>query len=375
MKKETFYLVGGGTSGHVNPALSIAEVMQEKHPGSRIVFFVTETGVEYEMIKNAGFPYIVIEASRLPGSVNDFFSFLKASRSGYKSCIDAIKKDRPVAIIGTGGFVCAPLLLAAMRLKVPYLIHEQNAFPGKANRFFAKKARAVCISFESSREHFNTEAPIHLTGNPVRKIFFDKSPVSARQELEVTSDKFLVLMMGGSLGATSINQAVLDLFEKGIWQSLKKEYPELMFVMSTGERNYDSLRNKLASFETEDFLIKSYLDSTTWLPASDLFIGRAGASSCFEAAATATPAIFIPFQYAADNHQFFNAKSFADQRAAIMIEDKDINAQVLADQIVYLIENRRLMYEMSKKAKSLSMPNAASHIVEILNQVIDQEQE
>lgn len=375
MKKETFYLVGGGTSGHVNPALSIAEVMQEKHPESRIVFFVTETGVEYEMIKNAGFPYIVIEASRLPGSVNDFFSFLKASRSGYKSCIDVIKKDRPVAIIGTGGFVCAPLLLAAMRLKVPYLIHEQNAFPGKANRFFAKKARAVCISFESSREHFNTEAPIHLTGNPVRKIFFDKSSVSARQELEVTSDKFLVLMMGGSLGATSINQAVLDLFEKGIWQSLKKEYPELMFVMSTGERNYDSLRNKLASFETEDFLIKSYLDSTTWLPASDLFIGRAGASSCFEAAATATPAIFIPFQYAADNHQFFNAKSFADQRAAIMIEDKDINAQVLADQIVYLIENRRLMYEMSKKAKSLSMPNAASHIVEILDQVIDQEQE
>ena len=148
-----------------------------------------------------------------------------------------------------------------------------------------------------------------------------------------------------------------------------------MFVMSTGERNYDSLRNKLASFETEDFLIKSYLDSTTWLPASDLFIGRAGASSCFEAAATATPAIFIPFQYAADNHQFFNAKSFADQRAAIMIEDKDINAQVLADQIVYLIENRRLMYEMSKKAKSLSMPDAALHIVEILDQVIDLKQE
>lgn len=375
MKNKTFYLVGGGTSGHVNPALSIAEVMQEKYPESRIVFFVTETGVEYEMIKNAGFPCIVIEASRLPSSVNDFFSFLKASRSGYKSCIDAIKKDRPVAIIGTGGFVCAPLLLAAMRLKVPYLIHEQNAFPGKANRFFAKKAKAVCISFESSREHFNTEAPIHLTGNPVRKIFFDKNPVNARQELEVSSDKFLVLMMGGSLGATSINQAVLDLFKKGIWQSLKKEYPELMFVMSTGERNYDSLRNKLASFETEDFLIKSYLDSTTWLPASDLFIGRAGASSCFEAAATATPAIFIPFQYAADNHQFFNAKSFADQRAAIMIEDKDINAQVLADQIVYLIENRRLMYEMSKKAKSLSMPDAALHIVEILDQVIDLKQE
>ncbi|MGB4610832.1 MAG: undecaprenyldiphospho-muramoylpentapeptide beta-N-acetylglucosaminyltransferase [Saccharofermentanales bacterium] len=370
MKQRLYYIVGGGTSGHVNPALSIAESIKDRDPDSKIVFFVTKDGVEYGMIKKAGFPFQVIEASRLPNSVKQIFSFTKSSCSGYRNSMRILNENRPAAVIGTGGFVCAPLLLAAMRLKIPYLIHEQNAFPGKANRFFAKKAKAVCISFDSSKEHFKNFAAIHLTGNPVRKVFFEMNSEEARKRLEISSEKFIVLIMGGSLGANSINQAIIDLFESNMWQELKTEFPELMLIMSTGSRNYNDLKNSLAAYENEDFVMNSYLDTTLWLPASDLYIGRSGASACFEAAATSTPAIFIPYANAADNHQFFNAKSFADQNAARLIDEKDFSANILVEQIKYLIENRQVLYGMSKQAKSLAKPDAASDIVDILENFV-----
>lgn len=370
MKQRVYYLVGGGTSGHVNPALSIAESIQDRDPNSKIVFFVTKDGVEYDMIKKAGFPYQTIKASRLPNSAKKIFSFAKSSCSGYRNCIRILQETPPSAVIGTGGFVCAPLLLAAMRLKIPYLIHEQNAFPGKANRFFAKKAKAVCLSFNSSKEHFKNVSNIHLTGNPVRKIFFEMQSEEARKRLEISSEKFVVLIIGGSLGANSINQAILDLFKSAMWQELKTEFPELLLIMSTGNRNYDDLKNALSPYENEDFIIKSYLDTTLWLPASDLYIGRSGASACFEAAATSTPAIFIPYAIATDNHQFFNAKSFVDRNAATLIEEKDFDAKVLVEQIKYLIENRQVLFSMSKQAKSLSKPDAASKIVDIVEEIV-----
>ncbi|NLM19018.1 MAG: undecaprenyldiphospho-muramoylpentapeptide beta-N-acetylglucosaminyltransferase [Clostridiaceae bacterium] len=370
MKQKVYYIVGGGTSGHVNPALSIAESIQDREPNSKIVFFVTKDGVEYEMIKKVGFPYQVIEASRLPNSAKKIFSFIKSSCFGYRDCIRILHADRPSVVIGTGGFVCAPLLLAAMRLKIPYIIHEQNAFPGKANRFFAKKAKAVCISFNSSKKHFKNVSNIRLTGNPVRKIFFEMQSEEARRRLNISSEKFIVLIMGGSLGANSINKAILDLFESNMWQELKTEFPELMLIMSTGNRNYADLKNILAAYENEDFLINSYLDTTLWLPASDLYIGRSGASACFEAAATSTPAIFIPYAIAADNHQLFNAKSFADRNAARLIEEKDFDAKILFEQIKHLIENRQVLFNMSKQAKRLAKPDAASKIVDIVEEII-----
>lgn len=140
MKQRVYYVVGGGTSGHVNPALSIAEAIQDRDPNSKIVFFVTKDGVEFEMIKKrvSHIKSLKLAVYRILPKI---FSFTKSSCSGYRSCIRILNEDRPSVVIGTGGFVCAPLLLAAMRLKIPYLIHEQNAFPGKANRFLLKKRK------------------------------------------------------------------------------------------------------------------------------------------------------------------------------------------------------------------------------------------
>lgn len=369
MKENIYYIAGGGTAGHVNPALSIAETIRKEEPDSKIVFFVTEDGIEKKMTKEAGYPSIVIKANRYPNSPSDVFSFLKASCSGCRTCRNVIKQERPTAIIGTGGFVSGPLLLAAIREKIPYLIHEQNAFPGKANRLLAKKASAICISFEASREYFNTDAPVVFTGNPIRKNFFEISSVKARQILEVPSEKFLVVIMGGSLGSGSINQAIIDLFQKNAWQDFKKEFPELMLSISSGRNNYDNLMKTLSSYDLEDVYIKSYLDSVNWLAAADLYIGRAGASSCFETAATETPAIFLPFPNSANNHQYYNAKSFSSDQAGFLIEEKDFNVTVMLDHIRFLIENRAVLYKMSQCIKSKAMPDAAARIVEVLNQI------
>ncbi len=363
---KLYYLAGGGTAGHVNPALAIAEALKTRHSDCKIIFFVTENGVERKMIAEAGYESVIIQASRLPHSPLQAFKFGSASYHGYRTCLNELKGKQVTAVIGTGGFVCGPVLLAASKLNIPYVIHEQNAFPGKANRFFAKKAAAICISFKMAEEAFKTRTPILFTGNPVKKVFFEITSEQARRTLGISSEKFLVLIMGGSLGAGPINQAVLDIFNKKLWQKMKKRFPELMLCVSVGPKKYEDLMQQISLDESEDMMIAPYLDSTLWLPACDLYVGRAGASSCFESAATGTPTIFMPFPAAADNHQYYNAKSFAKDRAAILIEDKDFNAEILLDHIRFLIENRTILYEMSQKTKENAMPDAANKIVDVI---------
>ncbi len=364
---KLYYIAGGGTAGHVNPALAIAESIMSEDPENRIIFFVTENGVEKTMTQNAGYEHIVIKASRLPNSLTNVFVFGASSLSGYRTCTEQIKKERPTAVFGTGGFVCGPLLMAAEKMGVPYIIHEQNALPGKANRFFAKKASAICTSFENSNRYFKTDAPIIHTGNPIRRIFFERTSKEARDQLQISSDKFIVLIMGGSLGAEPINQSVVEILKKGIWQKMKRRYPELILAVSSGQKKYAELKKAVSAYDFEDILIEPYLDTTLWLAASDLYIGRAGASSCFESAATATPAIFLPYPHSADNHQYFNAKDFADEKAAILIENRDFNGEIMMDHIRYLIENRSLLYKMSQRVKAKAMPDAADKIVEVIN--------
>ena len=363
---KVYFIAGGGTAGHVNPALAIAEAIKEREADSRSVFFVTKNGVENEMTKKAGFEQIIMEADRLPKGIGQALKFGHSSLSGYKTCIRAIEKYKPDAVIGTGGFVCGPLLLAASKRKVPYLIHEQNAFPGRANRFFSKKASAVCISFESSREYFEQNNHVFYTGNPIKKIFFEMTSEKAREALNIPSEKFLVLIMGGSLGAMPINKAIIEIFKDNLWQKMKIKYPELMLAISTGPRNYQDIKNDLSEYDLTDVHIEKYLDSTLWLPASDLYVGRAGASSAFESAATGTATIFLPYPYAADNHQYYNAKAFSTNNAAILMEDRDFNGKILLDQIRFLIENRSILFDMQKKAKANAMPNSASQIVDVL---------
>ena len=188
----------------------------------------------------------------------------------------------------------------------------------------------------------------------------------ARKELNIPSDKFLVLIMGGSLGAKKINKAILDIFRENLWQKMKKKYPEVMLSISTGPRNYANMVEQLREYNLTDIRLEEYLDSTLWLPAADIYVGRSGASSAFESAATGTPTIFLPYPHAADNHQYHNAMAFTKDNAAILIEDKDFNGRILLDQIRFLIENRSILYDMEKKSKANAMPNSAQSIIDAL---------
>ncbi len=368
MMAKLYYLVGGGTAGHVNPALAIAEALKQRDPDCHIIFFVTETGVEKEMVEKAGYETSLIKAARLPRKPLELFSFATTSLAGYHMALKQLKKQKPDAIIATGGFVSGPVLLAARMLKVPYVLHEQNAFPGKSNRFFANHAAAICASFEDSIGRFKSKQPVIYTGNPIRQVFFEKTAERARLELGLASQKFLVLIMGGSLGAGPLNDAVCEAFEKGLWAKLKDRYPELTLAISTGPKKYGDMAKKLSAFDLTDVRLEAYLDSSLWLPAADFYIARAGASSCFEMAATGTPSLFLPFPQAADNHQYYNAAAFVKNRAAILIEDKDFNGQIMLDHISYLIEHRSQLYHMRQRSRDHARPDAAAKVVDVLEQ-------
>lgn len=365
---KVYYLVGGGTAGHVNPSLAIAEALKAREPDCQILFFVTENGVEREMVQKAGYESCLIKAARLPRKPLEVFSFARSSLAGYFMALKQIKKQRPDVIIATGGYVSGPLLLAARRLKIPYVLHEQNAYPGRSNRFFAKGAGLICVSFEESIAHFKPEQPVVYTGNPIRQAFFEKTAEQARLKLGLPSQKFLVLIMGGSLGAGPLNEALYQAFSQGLWAELKEKYPELTLAISTGPKKYADLTAKLSAYDLTDVRIEAYLDSSLWLPAADLYIARAGASSCFEMAACGTPTIFLPFPQAADNHQYYNAAAFAKNKAAILIEDKDFNARIMLDHISYLIEHRSQLYHMRLRSRTNARPDAADKLVEAIDQ-------
>ncbi|HBP37685.1 MAG TPA: undecaprenyldiphospho-muramoylpentapeptide beta-N-acetylglucosaminyltransferase, partial [Clostridiales bacterium] len=212
MSPLRFMLAGGGTSGHINPALAIAEQIRRDCPDADIRFCGTARGLESDLVPRAGFSFTAIRARGLPNRLSkELFPALADYAAGYRQCRRLLKEFRPNAVIGTGGYVCSPVVAAASGLGIPVLLHEQNAFPGRSNRLMARRSQAVCISFPGTEKHFRTRAAITLTGNPVREAFFRQDRQTARASLEIDSQQPVILAMGGSLGARTINQAILGL--------------------------------------------------------------------------------------------------------------------------------------------------------------------
>lgn len=366
MTVDRFLIAGGGTSGHVNPALAVAEQLIADNPRAEIIFAVTEDGIERGLIEEAGYPHHIIRATRFPDkSPRSIFHFIKETLSGYRTGRKMIKRYRPKAVLGTGGFVCAPLMLAAALSRVPYVLHEQNAFPGKSNRFFAGKAKAVCVSFPGTDKHWSKKARLVETGNPVKRVFFTRSRREARQILGIGEDEFVISVMGGSLGAKSINETLTEFIKRGYWQILKSDYPQIRLAVGTGIRNSGEYLEVLKDAEGID--ADTYIDAEAWIPASDLFIGRAGASACMECAAVGLPSIFVPFPLAANDHQTANAAQFVEEGASLMIKDDELNAQALYEAVKVFLKDKSKRDTMAAAAKRLAKPDAAEDIAAILN--------
>ncbi len=356
-----FLLAGGGTSGHITPALAIAEQIRSDHPDAEIRFCGTARGIEAEIIPRAGYQFTPIRARGLPTKPSlDIFRALADFMAGRRQCRQLLKDFQPNAVIGTGGYVCSPVVAAATSLKIPVLLHEQNAFPGRSNRLLARQSAAVCISFPGTETRFPAGTPITLTGNPVRAAFFQLDRDQARQKLGIGRDVRLVLVTGGSLGARTLNQAFLG---------LEIVVPDLQVILAAGKLQFAAVA--AAATGRSWLQVREYLhEMDQYMAAADLIVCRAGAMTCAELTALGRASILVPYPYAAGDHQTYNARVLADCGAAILCPDDELKPDRLAQLLQDLMADPTRLTTMERQAASLARPAAASDICQKLYEVM-----
>ena len=348
-------LAGGGTSGHIHPAVAIADEIKKQDPSNEVLFCGTEKGMEAQIIPSMGYPYQVIRASQLPMKISKkTFRAVKEFLAGRKMCRELIRKEHPDVVIGTGGFVCSPLIAAAHKEKVPILLHEQNAFPGRSNRLMSRYAKTVCTSFKGIEHYFNKKAKVVFTGNPIRSVFQNVDRNACREKLGLQSDELLILAMGGSLGAKTVNEAMVAL-------ARTLDDPKIRIILSVGKQRYKEVCEEAKNWPKSIEVFEYIQDPEVYMAAADLFVGRAGAITCAEIQAVGVPSVLIPYPYAAQDHQTYNARTFEDGKAGILLPD-DQAVEKLPGIVKDLLSDKERLQEMRKNALALAIYDASRRI-------------
>jgi len=356
-------VTGGGTGGHIYPALAIAKGLQEAYNNCEILYVGTQKGLEANILPKTEFNYKFITVDGLPRRIN-----LESLKSGIKlikglgQSFKIISDFKPDAIVATGGYVAGPIGWVGSQMGVPLLIHEQNSYPGITNKLLASKAKKICLTFEDSKKYFKDKSKLMVTGLPVRSEILNvcKKP----------SHKKTVLITGGSRGAQSINNAVIQAMPEMIKMS------EVNFIFITGETGYenilDILKKQGINIEVKgNITIKPYMyNIEDALSVADLVIGRAGATFLAEITALGIPAILAPYPYATENHQEHNAESLVKKGAAILISDADLNGQKLFSKIDECLKDSQRMEIMREASQSLGKPQALEQILDVFKEML-----
>lgn len=362
--------VAGGTGGHINPAVAVANEIKRLDPSSEILFVGTEGRMETQIVPKAGFPIKTVKMNGLSRkmSVSGIIENIKTVALTIKASSNAkkiIQEFSPDVVVGFGGYVTGPVLRTAVQMGIKTAIHEQNAFPGVANKALAKKVDKVMLTSAEAEKHMKCKNPPVVTGLPVRREIIKADRDFARATLGLKNNDMLVLSMGGSLGADAVNNAVVDMLD-----TLKSE-KDICFLHSTGKYGKwvgDKLREKGIPYgKGTNIEIREYIDNMDiCLPACDVVISRAGASSISEIQALAKPSILIPSPNVAENHQFHNAMTLAKHDGAILIEEKDLDGAYLAQKILELKNDKSKLASISANAGRNAKTNALSEICKII---------
>ena len=354
-------ITGGGTGGHIYPAIAIADKIRRKNPHCDILFVGTEKGMEGKLVPEHGYKIRFITVSgfnrkNLLKNVGTLRDYIKGSREA-----DLIIKDfQPDIVIGTGGYVCAPVIRRASKRGIRTYLHEQNAFPGLTNRMLEKYAEKVFISFPESAEYFKEKDKLVVTGNPVRKEFIVSTIFDYRKKLQIKDNEFVILSFGGSRGAEKINEMILELTD------VIRQESNARLIHITGSPYYDGFRRGLRDkgMEAEERIqVLPYAQNIhEYMFASDLVICRSGAITSAELTACGKPAILIPSPNVTANHQYYNAKAIADKGGAVLIEEKDLTREKLKGVTLRLMNNKEALNAMARASASLGRTDGADAI-------------
>ena len=370
-------IAAAGTGGHINPALAIANKIKQEEPNSEIIFVGTDRGLENDLIPRAGYDLKRIEAYGFNRKIS--LDNVKKMYKTFKSIGQAkkiIQDFKPDIMIGTGGYICLPVALAASKLNVPIVLHESNAFPGVAIKMLSKKASAILVGFEDAKKRIKNAENVVVVGNPskVKEISFTNSQKEKiLKEIGLTDiEKPIVLVFGGSQGAQKINESFINIISK-------KVNEKYQIIWATGPNQYEIIKTKLQNLNINidnipNVKILPYIyNMEEVMNCVDLVVSRSGAMTITEISIVGKPSISIPFPYATENHQEYNAKVLEKVGAAKIILDADLDFNILNSTINEIISDKEKMCRMSENAHAVEIKNVEDKIYVELRRIMEME--
>lgn len=357
---ETMMIAGGGTGGHIYPAIAIAREFMSRDAQRKVVFVGTEKGLERTIVPKAGFPIEFIEVGGLKGKGGlDLLRNLARLPLGFIQAWKIVSRHRPNVVLGVGGYSSGPVLAAAAIRRIPTMIHEQNAYPGLTNRILARIVRSVAVAFPDAAARMKRNDGV-VTGNPVREEFFRLA-----NAIHDSGDKRRLLIFGGSQGSRVLNDAMT-----GALLFLGRVKDRLEIVHQTGPNELEKVK---AAYDASAFgsaRVVAYLDPiANEIASADLVVCRAGAMTIGELAAIGRAAILVPFAAATNNHQELNARFVESAGGAIVITERDLTPERLGLAIAEVINDPERSGRMAKAARSLAAPDATKKIVDLIQQI------
>lgn len=365
----------GGTAGHINPALAVANLMRERHPDCNILFIGAQGHMEEKLVPQAGYALRCLPGSGLsrklnPAGIKQNVHAVKCVLDAVKSCKRIFKEFQPDVIVGTGGYASFPALYAGSSMKIPVCVHESNAVPGVTTKLAAKLADRVLVCFEESKKMYPNPAKVEVVGMPVRREFIYGNREKARQELGIGQEP-VVLSAFGSLGAKVMNQTMAELFR----MEQQAHFP-FRHIHATGSFGWEWMPGLVQEkgvdlSRTKQIEMKEYFyNMPTLMAAADVMISRAGASTCNEIAAAGLPCILIPSPNVTNNHQEKNARVLEARKGAVVLLEKDCTAQALYAQIQSLLADPQRRAEMGRNLHEMVTLDSTERICDIIEQLV-----
>lgn len=356
---------GGGTGGHIYPALALIREIQKETKDAEFLYIGTKNGLESEIVPRENIPFKSIHITGFKrklsfDNVKTILRFLK----GVKDSRRLLKEFKPDIVIGTGGYVCGPVVYAAAKLRIPSIIHEQNSVPGLTNKFLSRYVQKIAICFEEAKDYFPGDK-VAFTGNPRASEVIGKDGIRGRLSAGLSTTMPAVLIFGGSRGARPINEAVV----KSLSELGGKPY-QVLYI--TGDVHFDSVKKEVELVgNPQNVVIKPFVHNMPEVLAGiDLVVSRAGATTLAEITSLGIPSILVPSPYVTNNHQEKNARSLSDNGAAELLLEKDLNSKSLIQHIDRILLNNENLTVMKKKAKEIGVPDSASRLYELMKQLV-----
>ena len=361
----------GGTGGHINPAIAIANTIKAKDPTAEILFVGTKKGQEGKLVPHEGYEIKFVESEGIRRSLSPAnIKALVMSQISPFLAKKVIKEFNPDVVIGTGGYACWPMLKAASMMKIPCAVHESNAIPGMAVKMLQNSVDIIFTNFERTADFLTSKDKVNQVGNPLRTAFENMEKSVARKQLGIKDDVFFVLSYGGSGGAEYLNSVMTEIMSVNL-----DERMDVKLLHAAGSRNYNESLERLKELggdkNTNGELVEYIYDMHTKMAAADLVICRAGAMTVSELSMMGKSAIMIPSPNVVDNHQYKNAKVLADAGAVVLMEEKDVTAESLWSNVVGLIEDKEKRASLERNIKSFAKSDVNEVIYEEIVKLVE----